>query len=105
MSWIAIHDVIGAIHYVLRTEALRGAVNAVAPAPMTNAELARILGRVLSRPALVPVPAFAARLAFGEMADALLLASARVMPMRLLESGFRFQYPELEAALRHLLAR
>lgn len=105
MSWIAIHDAVGAIHHILRTEALRGAVNAVAPAPMTNVEFTRILARVLSRPALVPVPAFAARLAFGEMADALLLASARVMPKRLLESGFRFHYPELEAALRHLLAR
>jgi hypothetical protein len=105
VSWIAIDDTIGAIHHAVCTESLKGAVNGVAPAPVTNAEFTRVLARVLSRPALLPLPAFAARLAFGEMADALLLASARVMPARLQASGYRFQYPELEGALWHLLGR
>ncbi len=105
MSWIAVDDVVGAIHHVLSTESLQGPVNTVAPAPVTNAEFTRVLARVLSRPALAPMPAFAARLAFGELADALLLSSQRVMPTRLQASGYRFQYPELENALRHLLVR
>jgi uncharacterized protein len=103
VSWIAIDDAIGAIHHAVSTESLRGAVNAVTPNPVTNAELTRVLARVLSRPALFPLPALAARLAFGEMADALLLSSARVVPSRLQASGYRFRYPELESALRHLL--
>jgi uncharacterized protein (TIGR01777 family) len=103
VTWIAIDDAIGAIHHAVCTESLKGAVNAVAPTPVPNAEFTRILARVLSRPAVLPLPAFAARLAFGEMADALLLASARVVPTRLQASGYRFQYPELESALRHLL--
>ena len=100
MSWIALEDVVGAIQHALATEALRGPVNAVAPAPVTNAELTRTLGRVLRRPALVPLPAFAARLAMGEMADALLLASQRVVPARLQASGYAFRHPSLEGALR-----
>ncbi len=105
VSWIAIDDAIGAIHHAVCTESLKGAVNGVAPAPVTNAEFTRVLARVLSRPAVFPMPAFAARLAFGEMADALLLSSQRVMPARLQASGYRFQHPELEGALRHLLGR
>jgi hypothetical protein len=103
MSWIAIDDAIGAIHHAIVTESLQGPVNAVAPAPVSNAEFTRTLARVLSRPAIAPMPAFAARLAFGEMADALLLASQRVLPTRLQASGYKFRYPELEGALRHLL--
>ncbi len=105
MSWIAIDDAIGAIAHVPRKESLRGPVNVVAPGPVTNAEFTRILARVLRRPTLIPLPAFAARLAFGEMADALLLAGARVMPGRLQASGYGFRFPELEGALRHLLGR
>lgn len=105
MSWIALDDAIGAIHQALVTESLQGPVNAVAPAPVTNAEFTRTLARVLRRPAVFPMPGFAARLAFGEMADALLLASQRVAPSRLEASGYRFRYPELEGALRHLLGR
>jgi len=105
VSWIAIDDAIGAIHHAVGAESLHGPVNAVSPAPVTNAEFTRVLARVLSRPAIFPMPAFAARLAFGEMADALLLASARVMPTRLQASGYRFRFPELEGALRHLLVR
>lgn len=105
VSWVAIDDAIGAIHQALTTKSLSGPINAVTPNPVTNAEFTRILARVLSRPAAFPMPAFAATLAFGEMADALLLASQRVMPMRLQASGYRFRFPELESALRHLLGR
>jgi hypothetical protein len=105
MSWIAIDDAVGAIHHAIVTEGLQGAVNAVAPTPVSNAEFTRTLARVLSRPAIAPMPALAARLAFGEMADALLLASQRVVPARLQASGYRFRHAELEGALRHLLGR
>ena len=105
VSWIAIDDAIGAIHHAVCTESLHGPVNAVSPAPVANAEFARVLARVLSRPAIFPTPPFAMRLAFGEMADALLLASQRVVPRHLQASGYRFHYPELAGALRHLLGR
>lgn len=105
MSWIAIDDLLGVIHHVMTTAALAGPVNAVAPEPVTNAVFTKTLGRVLGRPTIAPVPAFALRLAFGEMADAALLASTRVRPVRLLETGYRFRFPELEGALRHLLGR
>jgi NAD dependent epimerase/dehydratase family enzyme len=89
---------------VLEREALEGPVNAVAPQPVPQAELARALGRVLRRPALIPVPAFAIRLAMGEQGEALLLASARIRPARLLESGYAFADPELHAALERLVS-
>lgn len=104
-SWVSLDDVLGAIRHALVTPGLAGPVNVTAPNPVTNADFTRTLGRVLSRPTLFPVPAFAARLAFGEMADALLLASARVVPERLLQTGYAFRHPELEPALRHLLGR
>ena len=103
MSWITLDDVVGAIYHALTNEQLRGPVNVVSPNPVTNYEFTKTLGRVLSRPTIFAVPAFAARLAFGEMADATLLASTRVEPSRLKESGFVFQHPELEGALRHVL--
>ncbi|MCS6924294.1 MAG: TIGR01777 family oxidoreductase [Candidatus Binatia bacterium] len=103
MSWIGIDDAVGAIHHVLHTEALQGPVNVVAPHPVTNAEFTATLARVLRRPALVPLPAVAARLVFGEMADALLLASARVEPTRLLATAYSFRHATLEDALRHVL--
>ena len=105
MPWIALDDVVGAILHVLTTETLRGPVNAVAPQAVTNREFTKTLGRVLGRPTLFPMPAFAARLAFGQMADELLLASQRVEPAKLLASGYRFRFPELEGALGHLLAK
>ncbi|MEE8302600.1 MAG: TIGR01777 family oxidoreductase [Candidatus Tectomicrobia bacterium] len=105
MSWIAIDDVIGAIHHVLITESLQGPVNVVAPQAVTNREFTKTLGRVLVRPTLFPMPAFAARALFGDMADALLLASTRVEPARLQETGYEFRYPDLEGALRHLLRK
>ena len=104
MSWIALDDAIGAIRSLLNTDSLAGPVNVVAPESVTNRKFARTLGRVLGRPALLPMPAFAVRLVFGEMGDELLLASARVRPARLEESGYRFLYPELEGALGHILA-
>ena len=105
MSWIGIDDVLGAILHSIRTEALRGAVNAVAPGPVTNLEFTKTLGRVLSRPTLFPVPAAAVRLAFGEMADEMLLASTRVAPSRLAATDYTFRYSDLEAALRHTLGK
>ena len=105
MSWVAIEDVIGAIHHALTTEGIRGPVNVVAPHPVTNGEFTKTLGSVLRRPTFFPVPALAARLLFGELADEALLASARVEPARLLGSGYSFRYPELEGALRHLLTK
>ena len=105
MSWIALDDVLGAIQHALSTEDLQGPVNVVAPQAVTNQAFTTTLGKVLGRPTVVPLPAFAARLAFGEMADALLLASTRVVPARLQASGYTFQYPELEGALRHLLGK
>ncbi len=102
MSWIDLDDVIGAIHHALTTDCLRGPLNTVAPAPVTNREFTKALGRVLSRPTLFPLPAFAAQLALGEMANELLLASQRVEPTRLVASGYQFRFPDLEGALRHL---
>jgi uncharacterized protein len=101
MSWISLDDLVAVISFALSNETLRGPVNAVAPNSVTNHEFTKTLGRVLRRPTIFPMPAFAARLAFGEMADGLLLASARVEPKRLIDAGFRFRFPELEAALVH----
>jgi NAD dependent epimerase/dehydratase family enzyme len=104
MSWIAIDDAVGVILFVLEREDLRGPVNVVAPHPVTNLEYTKTLGHVLSRPTIFFVPKFAARMAFGEVADALLLSSARVKPLRLTEAGYQFQYPQLEGALRHIIS-
>ncbi len=105
MSWIAIDDLIGAIQFALVTETLAGPVNAVAPSPVTNAAFGAALGAALHRPAILPVPAFALRLIFGEMAEATVLASQRVRATKLAAAGYAFRYPELDGALRHLLAR
>ena len=105
MSWITLDDLVSVIRRAIEDESLRGPVNAVAPRPVTNGEFTKALGRVLGRPTIFPVPAFAARLAFGEMADALLLAGARVEPARLNEAGFEFKNPEIEGALRSVLGK
>lgn len=102
-SWISLLDAISAIEFALRHDSLRGPVNAVAPLAVTNAEFSRQLGHALRRPAVMPIPAWAVRLAFGEMADETLLASARVEPKKLLAAGFQYQHPTLEVALHHLL--
>lgn len=104
MSWITRQDLVRVIRFALANEALRGPVLAVAPHPVTNRDFTRILARVLRRPALLPVPAFALRLLFGELADALLLSSQRALPNRLATAGFQWHEPELEGALRSILA-
>jgi uncharacterized protein len=105
MSWISIDDLIGAIYHAVLDQRCNGPVNAVAPEPVTNAEFTATLARVLHRPAILPVPAAALRLAFGAMAEETLLASARVMPARLTDSQFYFRHARLEQALRHVLGR
>lgn len=104
-SWISLDDLIGVIHHAITHDDLDGPVNGVVPHPATNREFTKTLGKVLRRPTIFPMPAFAARIALGEMADALLLASARVAPTRLQSSGYEFRTPDLEDALRHLLGR
>ena len=101
MSWIALDDVIGIINFVLENETIRGAVNVVAPNPATNEEFTKTLGDVLYRPTFLPLPSFAINLVFGEMGDALLLASTRVEPKRLKEAGFEFEFTSLKAAIEH----
>jgi uncharacterized protein len=103
MSWIAISDAVGALRHIMATESLAGAINVTAPEPITNREFARVLARALRRPAVFPVPATALRLVFGEMADGTLLASSRVVPEKLLRSGYRFRHGGLESALGSLL--
>ena len=105
MSWIDIDDLVGAVQHVIKTETLRGPVNVVGPNPVTNAEFTKTLASVLSRPAILPMPAFAARLAFGQMGDELLLGSQRVEPAKLLASGYVFQKPELRTALEGILKK
>src|SRR5947208_6779646 len=103
MSWIAIDDVVGAMQHLLRFDPVAGPVNLVAPDPVTNLEFTKTLGAVLGRPTVLRVPAFGLRLALGEMADEMLLASTRAWPARLTASGYRFRYANLEAALRHVV--
>jgi uncharacterized protein len=105
MSWIDMHDMVGAIHHILRTDLVQGPVNMVAPKPVTNAEFTRTLAKVLNRPAVLPMPAFAAKLAFGEMGEALLLASQRVEPTQLVTSGYPFRFSELENCLEHTITK
>jgi uncharacterized protein len=105
LGWIALDDIAGAYLHALTRDDLAGPVNAAAPNPVTNAEFTATLARVLHRPAVLHVPAFAPRLALGEFADEMLFASIRAVPARLLETGYRFRFPELEPALRHTLGR
>jgi uncharacterized protein len=100
ISWVAIDDALGAIKLALKDESIRGPLNIVSPHPVTNEEFTKTLGHVLSRPTALAMPAFAVRLAFGEMADEMLLTSQRVIPKRLKDAGYEFEYPELQGALR-----
>lgn len=100
VSWIGLHDAVRAIRFLLDTPDVSGPVNVVAPVPVTNGALTEAVGHAIGRPTIATVPEFAIRLAMGEMADATLLASQHVVPRRLLEAGFRFDYPEIEEALR-----
>ena len=105
LSWIALDDVVRAIQFALAAAAICGPVNAVTPQPVTNREFTKTLGQVLGRPTIFPLPAFAARLVFGEMADEMLLGGVRVEPQALRSAGFEFRYPELEPALRSMVGR
>lgn len=103
MPWITIDDLVEVFLFALANEEVSGAVNAVAPNPVTNQDFTTVLGKVLQRPTLIPVPEFAVRLMFGEMGDNLLLQGNRVIPRKLEQMGFRFEFPDLEAALTHVL--
>jgi uncharacterized protein (TIGR01777 family) len=103
--WIGLDDVVGTIHFILQHDEIAGPVNIVSPQEVRCTAFARTLGRVLGRPAILPMPAFAARLALGEMAEALLLASARVQPQILENAGYEFRTPELDDAIRAALAK
>lgn len=100
ISWVALDDAVNAIKLAIDDESIHGPINIVSPNPVTNEEFTKTLGHVLNRPTALAMPAFAARLAFGEMADEMLLASQRVLPKRLTQAGFQFQYPTLENAMR-----
>ncbi|HYL69218.1 MAG TPA: TIGR01777 family oxidoreductase [Candidatus Limnocylindria bacterium] len=104
MSWVALEDVVEIIRAAISDERIRGPVNVAAPGPVQNVEFTGVLARVLHRPAIFPAPAFALRIALGEMADGLLLASQRVIPEKLRDAGYKFRYENLEAALRTILA-
>ncbi len=105
MSWIDVQDMVGAIHHILKSDLLHGPVNLVAPKPVTNAEFAETLASVLSRPAIFPMPAFAVKLAFGEMGETVLLGSQRVEPTQLVMSGYPFRFSSLRASLENTLKR
>jgi len=102
-SWIDVRDMVGAIHHILKNDLIQGAVNMVAPRPVRNAEFAKTLAGVVSRPAIFPLPAFAVKLAFGEMGEELLLGSQRVEASKLIASGYPFRYRELRASLESIL--
>ena len=104
ISWVGIEDSIAAIKFALNDESIRGPLNVVSPKPVTNERFTRALGEVLSRPTVMAMPAFAARLAFGEMADEMLLVSQKVIPKKLQAAGFQFEYSDLETALQHYVA-
>ena len=101
MSWVSLDDVVAIVNFALENEGLRGAVNVAAPHPVTNEEFTKTLGSVLYRPTFLPLPEFAVNLVFGEMGDALLLASTRVIPRRLVDAGYEFKFTDLKTALEH----
>jgi hypothetical protein len=103
MSWIDVQDMVGAIHHILKSDLLQGPVNMVAPKPVTNAEFTQMLASALSRPAIIPVPAFVVKLAFGEMGETVLLGSQRVEPTQLVMSGYPFRFSTLKASLQNIL--
>lgn len=105
MSWIIIDDVINIIEFLLKKDSVSGAINVVAPNPVTNKEFTKSFGQTLGRPTIFSIPGFAARLAFGELADEALLSSSRVIPLRLQEASYQFLFPTLEPGLRYLLKK
>ena len=105
LSWVALDDVVGSIVHALTNETVEGPVNVGSPNPMTNAGYTKVLGKVLGRPTVLPLPAPVIRVMLGEVADSLLLASGRMRPAKLEATGYEFRYPQLEGALRHLLGK
>lgn len=103
-SWIGLHDLVRIIAYCVENESVNGAVNGVSPNPMTNYDFTKGVGRALHRPTIFPLPAFVAKLVLGEMANDLLLSSTRVIPKKLQDHGFQFDYPELVGCLEHELS-
>ena len=103
MSWISLKDEINAILFILNNNEISGAVNLTAPNPVNNKEFTKILGKTIKKPTIVPLPGFAARLLFGEMAEAILLTGNRVLPNKLLNAGFNFTHPTLDKALESIL--
>ena len=101
MSWISMADVVKVVHFAIENERVRGAINVTSPHPVTNEEFTNILGDVLYRPTFLPLPEFAVNLVFGEMGDALLIDSTKVVPKRLLDAGYKFEYPDLKSALEN----
>ncbi len=99
ISWVTIHDIANAINHIIENQKIEGPVNIVTPNPVTNYDFTKILGKVLHRPTMLPLPALMAKIIFGEMAEELLLSSTKVTPEKLINSGFKFQYPELENAI------
>lgn len=103
-SWIGLHDLVRIIAFCVENESVNGAVNGVSPNPMTNYDFTKGVGRALHRPTIFPLPAFVAKLVLGEMANGLLLSSTRVIPKKLQDAGFQFDYPELVGCLEHELS-
>ncbi len=104
VPWISLHDLVSAMEFLLSDSSVFGVVNLTAPAPVTQREMSRALGRTLSRPAFLPLPAFVVKMLFGEMGNDLLLASTRVLPKRLLEAGFSFRDSDLAGSMQRILA-
>jgi NAD dependent epimerase/dehydratase family enzyme len=105
MSWVTLEDVVGILRFAIENASIRGAINVVSPQPLQNAEFTKVLAKVMHRPALFPAPEFALRLALGEMADALLLSSQRVLPVALEKLGYRFLHADLPSALNTVLMK
>ncbi|HUF05256.1 MAG TPA: TIGR01777 family oxidoreductase [Aridibacter sp.] len=103
MSWISLHDLVRIIQFLINNDRIKGSLNATAPNPVTNEAFTNTLGKVLNRPTFIPVPGFGVKLLFGEMGEKLLLEGAKVLPTKLLEAGFKFDFPELEGALKQAL--
>ncbi len=103
MSWVSLDDLVGVVNFALQNESVKGPVNVVAPNPVTNAEFTKVLGKVIGRPTIFPVPAFGLKLLFGQMAEEMLLTGSKVLPEKLESAGYKFQYPTLEPALKHAL--
>jgi len=103
MSWIHMDDIVGMMRFAIENESIKGAINGTAPNPVTNKQFSKILGKVLKRPAIFPMPAFVVKLLFGQMGEELLLAGQRVVPDKLTQAGYEFVYPQLADALEDIV--